>query len=320
MEIIIDTTIEEEIEEIEAYRGNRGNRGNRGKRENHWHGNYHNDNDYFNQALNNNNNKKYEKNDYQRKKYNHSNNYNNNINNIDDYFNVKNNKNEINENKEEKEDEYNNNNIFKSFQRNRNLNNKRDEGVNDSSKQVKEVKNKAFISYNQLKDILSKDDNEIIQFFTKYRDLCDVFENTRFTSDMIYLMIKLLSKISKINSGLAPVIWNQILTNTKFLIKIREKLKEENFKDSRYLETFYDVAVLCNKLIDKFTDDNIRIKHSELSVYADVLQELINQGKMENNLEMALKIIDVLNDFREKEKHKKLIMLKEKQKKLKKKN
>ena len=133
-------------------------------------------------------------------------------------------------------------------------------------------------------------------------------------------MIKLLSKISKINSGLAPVIWNQILTNTKFLIKIREKLKEENFKDSRYLETFYDVAVLCNKLIDKFTDDNIRIKHSELSVYADVLQELINQGKMENNLEVALKIIDVLNDFREKEKHKKLIMLKEKQKKLKKKN
>ena len=41
---------------------------------------------------------------------------------------------------------------------------------------------------------------------------------------------------------------------------------------------------------------------------------------MENNLELALKIIDVLNEFREKEKHKKILMFEEKQKKQKKKN
>ena len=49
---------------------------------------------------------------------------------------------------------------------------------------------------------------------------------------------------------------------------------------------------------------------------AYLIQEMIKNGKMENNLELALKIIDVLNEFREKEKHKKILMFEEKQKKI----
>ena len=307
-----------------SYHGNRGN--NRG-RKNYNRGYHHNNNDdyYFSQVMgNNNNNAKNESHNYKRKNH-HNKKHKDDINNLDDYFNKVNNvdKNEINE-EEPKVEENNfeeNENIFKKSQKfNKNFNNNRREGFNDSSKQVKEVK-KSFISYNQLKEILAnEDDNKLIQFFTKYRDISDVFANTKFSPDMISLMIKLLSKISLINSGPASDILNQIFSNTQFLLKIKEKLREERYLETQYLDTFYDISVLCNKLIDKFTDDNKRIKYSELAEYFDVLQDLINNGKIVKDLELALKIIDVLNDFREKEKHKKLTMFEEKQKKIEKEN
>ena len=304
-----------------SHRGNRGN--NRGRKNYNRGGYHHNNNDdyYFGQVMGNNNNNQQNEshNDYNRKKH-HKKKYKDNINNIDDYFNTVNNqeKNEIKE-EEPKVEENNfeeNENIFKKSQKyNKNYNNKR-EGFNDSSKQVKEIR-KTFISYKQLVEILSNDDdNKLIQFFTKYKDISDVFKNTNFSSDMISLMIKLLSKISLINSGPASEILNQIFTNTNFLSKIKEKLKEEKYYDSKYLESFYDISVLCNKLIDKFTDDNKRIKYAELSEHFDVLQELINSNKINKDLEIALKIIDILNDFREKEKHKKMAMVTEKIKKM----
>jgi hypothetical protein len=308
-----------------SHRGNRGN--NRGRKNYNRGGYHHNNNDdyYFGQVMGNNNNNQQNEshNDYNRKKH-HKKKYKDNINNIDDYFNKVNNqeKNEIKKEEESKVEENNfeeNENIFKKSQKsqkyNKNYNNKR-EGFNDSSKQVKEVR-KTFISYKQLVEILSnEDDNKLIQFFTKYKDISDVFKNTNFSPDMISLMIKLLSKISLINSGPASEILNQIFTNTIFLSKIKEKLKEEKYYDSKYLESFYDISVLCNKLIDKFTDDNKRIKYTELSEHFDVLQELINSNKINKDLEIALKIIDILNDFREKEKHKKMAMFTEKIKKM----
>ena len=318
------------------YRGNRSNRGGRGSNRGGNGGSnggrrYNNDNYYFEQAMNNNNQNNSGNN--KTKKYHHKKKYNN-INNIDDYFNAINNqnKNESNEKEEQKYEEYNNNNykgdyyenknendnIFKKPKKHKNYNDKKEDRLYNSSKQVTEVNKKAFISYIQLKDILTKEDeNEIIQFFTRYKDLADVFENTKFTPDMIDLMIKLLSRISLINSGPASIILNQIFENTNFPDKIKEKIKEQNFYKLKYLEVFYDISVLCNKLIDKFTDDNKRIKCSELSEYSDVLPDLINQNKIDDkNLDIALKIVDVMNEFTEKEKHKKLIMFEEKRKKI----
>ena len=133
---------------------------------------------------------------------------------------------------------------------------------------------------------------------------------------MIDLMIELLSKISQVNSSPASIVLNQIFTNTDFLDVIRKKLKLEQYNDTKYLEVFYNIAKLNNKLIDKFTDDTLRIKYSELSEYSDVLQELVTKGKVGNNMQLCLNIIDTLNDLKEKEKHKKLITFEEKQKKI----
>ena len=315
------------------YRNNRGNKGNRGIRGSkgnrgyHDRGGYNNNRDdyYFNQAMNNNQSSNNKNN---KKKYHHGNKHKDNIKNIDDYFSMINNNsnnnhnqkyhNEINQYEEQINDnDYNDNeNIFKKSQSNNISYNKKDDGFNNSSKKLKEIQKKTYISYTQLRDLKDKDDNEIIQFFNKYKDISDVFGNTKFTSDMIDLMIELLSKISQVNSSPASIVLNQIFTNTDFLDVIRKKLKLEQYNDTKYLEVFYNIAKLNNKLIDKFTDDTLRIKYSELSEYSDVLQELVTKGKVGNNMQLCLNIIDTLNDLKEKEKHKKLIMYEEKQKKI----
>ena len=55
---------------------------------------------------------------------------------------------------------------------------------------------KVFISYKKLKEIKNKDDNEIILFFQEYDDLSQVFKNTKFSEEMIYLMADILTRIS----------------------------------------------------------------------------------------------------------------------------
>ena len=113
-----------------------------------------------------------------------------------------------------------------------------------------------------------------MQFFIKYKDIADVFQNTKFTKDMIDLMTEILAKISMINSGPAATLLNQIIVNSYFLNIIRQRISDEDYKNTQYLEFLYSVAKLSNKLIDKFDEDVKRIKYSELSEHSE-LSELI---------------------------------------------
>ena len=257
--------------------------------------------------------------------------YKDNINDMDDYFNAVNN-NEQNENYSNKKindknsdqnnNDYNifavksNNKIFQEKKKN-NIKNKEEsnntEGFNKSDKEIKRVR-KGFISYHQLVELVDKEDNEIMQYFIKFRDIPDAVNNTRFTPDMVDLMTELLAKISNINSGPATTTLNQIFINTDFVNLIRNRLSEQNYKNAKYLEFLKNVAELSNKLIDKFTDDNKRIKYNELSEYSEMLQELIRADQIQNNLEIALKILDIMNDFKEKERHKRMNQFQEKEK------
>jgi hypothetical protein len=51
-----------------------------------------------------------------------------------------------------------------------------------------------------------------------------------------------------------------------------------------------------------------------------MLQELVKGGHLQNNLELAKKILDTMNEFREKERHKRIIQFQEKEKERNKKN
>ena len=278
-----------------------------------------------NQNQNNQNNQNHRKKRHNKK-------YKDNINVTDDYYfnainnNEQNEGNSIKKNDDENIEQYNEEyNVFavksnnKVFQEKKKYNKKSEEetnntdGFNKSDKGIKRVR-KGYISYQQLLELVDKDDNEIMQFFIKFRDISDVVNNTKFKPDMIDLMTELLAKISNINSGPATTTLNQIFINTDFVNLIRNRLSEQNYKNLKYLEFLKNVAILSNKLIDKFTDDNKRIKYNELSEYSEVLQELINTDQITNNLQIALEILDIMNDFKEKERHKRMNQFQEKEK------
>ena len=268
-------------------RGNRGNRGRfRGKN---------NRRDYYLNEMNNQENRQnqdQDQNNQNHRKRRHYKKHKDNINDMDDYLNAMGNneqsENYSNKNNDEKDiDQYNkkynifavksNNEVFQEKKKNNKKNedeSNNTEGFNKSDKGIKRVR-KGYISYQQLVEIVDKDDNEIMQFFMKFRDISDVVNNTKFRPDMVDLMTELLAKISNINSGPATTTLNQIFINTEFVNLIRNRLSEQNYKNIKYLEFLQNVAILSNKLIDKFTDDNKRIKYNELSEYSEMLQDKI---------------------------------------------
>jgi hypothetical protein len=177
---------------------------------------------------------------------------------------------------------------------------KNSKNFTNTCKEIKSFK-KTHFSYTQLNQMQSKEDNEIIEFFMGYKNLPEIFENTKFTPDMKSIMTDLLSKISLINSGPSTIILNQILENTEFMKDILRQLDKKNYSDKEYLKLLFNVTQLGNKLIDKITDSKKRIRHKDISENVDMVQYLINDGKMENHLELGLKIVDVFNDFKSKE-------------------
>ena len=307
-----------------GYYGNRG-RGGRNRVK---------DIDYYINEMNNNQNKNQKNQDRG-----HNKKYKNNINEIEDYFKVINNDEKIDKNyvkyiadknNEQYNKEYNNNlsgvknnkELFK--EKKKNFKSNEDEsinnyGLNKCETEIKKMK-KIYISYHQLKEIINKNDNDIIHFFLKFKDLPDAFNNTEFSPHMVDLMTELLAKISNINSGPTTIILNQIFVNSNFMNLIKNKLTEQDYTNKNFLEFLLNVAILFNKLIDKFTDDNKRIKYNELSEHSEMLQELVQGGHLQNNLELSKKILDVMNEFREKERHKRINQFQEKEKERNKKN
>ena len=71
--------------------------------------------------------------------------------------------------------------------------------------------------YEKIKDIIIKDDNDIIQYLMNFKDLSEAFYNTKFSIKKFDLFTELLMKISKINSVPASNSLYQILKNTNFI-------------------------------------------------------------------------------------------------------
>ena len=175
-------------------------------------------------------------------------------------------------------------------------------------------KNGIHFSYPKLEEINKKDDNKIIQFFMEYKDITEVFENTIFTNDMIDLMTEILMKVSKINSEPASNILYQILKNTSFNNNIKKRLYKEEYYNNKYLIFILDLILLNDKLMDKFTDDSIRIKYGEISEYVDMIKEISKGNQYNENINIVNDIIKNMDKLIDKEKHKKLIEVEQKEK------
>ena len=283
--------------------GNRG--GYRGQyRSNH----DRNDDYYFNSAIQKNNNQ----NNYNNSEKNY---YNSNKNTINYDNSQQNQRNKHRGGYKENRKKYNENDYFEEAINNKNLNsdinNKINSNFNYNEKKDKEKD--IHFSIPQLRDVQNVEDNQLVQFFSKFKDLSSVFNNTRWhsnNSDLVYLMTHLLARISEINSGPASLILNQIIENTSFIENtIKQNLSSMNFDEQRYLKFLLDTAILSSKLLDKFSETNKRIKANDLLEYSELLQEIVTKNEnSSNNIDMnlSLQVIDKINEFKEKEKRKKL--------------
>ena len=179
----------------------------------------------------------------------------------------------------------------------------RDETNNHNNKN----NNVIHFSYDKIKEIINKDDNEIIQYLMNFKDLTEAFNNTQFSIKMFDIFTELLLKISKINSMPASNSLYQILKNTNYNRMAKQRLAKEEYNNEKYLSFINNLILLNDKLIDKYTDDLIRIKYGELSEYVDIIKEMNNQ-QLAKDIEINLK------KLKEKETHKKLIEVEQKQK------
>ena len=168
-------------------------------------------------------------------------------------------------------------------------------------------------SYEKLKEINNQDEKEIIQYFMNFKDLSVTFENTKFNSELIDLITEILMKISKINSDNASNILYQILKNTNYNNISKKRLLNEEYDSENYLNFILNLILLNDKLIDKFTDNTIRIKYGEILSYVDIIKEMVINNKYEKNLNLAKNVLINMEKLEDKEKHINLIELERKQ-------
>ena len=165
----------------------------------------------------------------------------------------------------------------------------------------------------------------IIQFFMKYNNLSEVIKNTRFNTDMIYLMIEIMLKIAFTNSGSASIILKQIIENTNFLeMNIKNCLSSSNIDltDEKALKFLLNLINFSDKLLDKFSDNHKRIRPGDLLDIEDMLSYEIEENENKENdknqnEELIKNIIEKIKLFKERERQINLIKLKEKKEKLK---
>ena len=172
-----------------------------------------------------------------------------------------------------------------------------------------------FISYKSLRELLNKDNNNIINFFMKYKNLSQVFENTKFTQDMVYLMLELLVRITNINNSFQNIL-NQIIEKTSFVERnIKTCLDKMKFSENNYLKFLNNVIELFKKLLDKSPNLKKGLKYGELWIYSSTLKSLIDQKYFDiniDNLELTLKIMNNIRILKEKEEFIKLKQYQEK--------
>ena len=120
-----------------------------------------------------------------------------------------------------------------------------------------------------------------------FKDLSITFDNTIFNSELIDLITEILMKLSKINSENASYILYQILKNTNYNDIVKKRLLNEEYDSENYLNFILNLILLNDKLIDKFTDNLIRIKYGVIESYVDSIEGMINNNKYGNNLNLA---------------------------------
>ena len=160
--------------------------------------------------------------------------------------------------------------------------------------------NNYFFSIQILKELKTKDVIDIIEILNNYENLPIIFNNTKFSEEMIYLMVEILLKLANINNPIALKILNQIVVSTFFFqTYIRNILKDPKY-DSKYLTFLNNLLDLSDKLLIKLSNFSELINYDNLSAYSFIIEEELKNEKFKIDRDLSKKVIQKINKFQEK--------------------
>ena len=167
-------------------------------------------------------------------------------------------------------------------------------------KQYELQSNNYFFSIQILKELKTKDVIDIIEILNNYENLPIIFNNTKFSEEMIYLMVEILLKLANINNPIALKILNQIVVSTFFFqTYIRNILKDPKY-DSKYLTFLNNLLDLSDKLLIKLSNFSELINYDNLSAYSFIIEEELKNEKFKIDRDLSKKVIQKINKFQEK--------------------
>ena len=136
----------------------------------------------------------------------------------------------------------------------------------------------------------------------KYDDLPSVINNTKFNSEMIYLMTEIMLKIAFVNSGPATIILKQIIENTNFVERdIKNSLENIDIDDKKGLYFLLNLIKFSDKLLDKFSNNYKRIRPGDLYDIENMLLFIVKENEKNEYKDLIINIIENINHFKERE-------------------
>ena len=162
------------------------------------------------------------------------------------------------ENNYKDKNEYNNNNPF--YHKYNQNNNKYFYHKDNQYKKNDNKNKKSFLSFQKLKEMSEKDTNDIIKeyFLSHNDDIYEQIKNTKFRQETCYLMMKIIKKISEMDSEAALIIINKIFEYTNFFINTGDDdnifyfINIENIDNFQSLNyNYFDFLNIVIEFLDK---------------------------------------------------------------------
>ena len=110
-----------------------------------------------------------------------------------------------------------------------------------------------FLSYNQLKDISMREQDEQISYLYGFTDLKASIQRTEFTNDMTYLLVSILKNIIDSNSSPVHQIVTNLITNTDFFTRTVNAIINAKPMEKNFFIFFSDILYFTNKIFEKYS-------------------------------------------------------------------
>ena len=193
--------------------------------------------------------------------------------------------------------------------------------INNEGKNEKELNNNQnnnnlpYIPHKKLKELNDSDNENIINFFYTFPQYEQLINGTNFKNpEMIFLLMNIIKRISEINSGPATQIISSIIDNTNFFEKELKTYIEEESLSLEYLNVINNYLIFNLKVLNKFSDKSKKLHLWEIEETVESLKKSI--GDKDYNEDFRKISLEIIKNYKEL-KDKRIKLKEEEMKKLK---